>query len=739
MKILNRDGILVEYDRSRIYNALKGAFEASRLSVDNSVYDNLIDSLDLEDGISVEEIQDDIIRTLRETNYNEIADEYLAYRKLHEQRRKDIQQDIDYMIHYATSKENAATSSNTDANANMTLKNVSTLETEVPKTRNREIQRGWMKWRLKKEFPELAKQYEKDLKHHILYAHDEASSSTLKNYCEAVTLYPLAVYGTSTMDGTGTKAPKHLSTFAGQICNLLFLLSAQCKGAVAFGEFFNFFDHYAAMDLGPDYDLHCNDYYQAEYIPNRKTIKEVVEQYFQQIVYYWNQPAGNRGSQSPFSNISYYDENYWHALFDDFVFPDGTKPLWRRVNWLQKTFMKWFNKERSKVLLTFPVETMALLTDNKDVIDKDYKDFTAEMWAKGHSFFVYLSNNPDSLASCCRLRNQITENVFSFTNGLTGVQTGSCNVFTLNLNRIIQDWFKTIPNYEDHIIKGEGRVGWPVEWWRGYADSLKAYLTAIVERVQKYHIAFKENLYMFEKAGMLTASSAGYISMKKLYSTIGLNGINEAAMFLGMDISYNDEYRDFCRFITGTISELNKKNSKKDFLFNQEFVPAESLGSKNFNWDKADEYWIPDDGRVLYNSYFYDAHDNTSVIDKLKMHGKDFTETLDGGVGCHINLDEHLSKKQYLHLLDLAIKFGTSYFTFNVPNCQCDKCGHIEKHHFDKCPICGSEEVTDWTRVIGFLRPTKKFDHYRQIEATQRMYSGKDGGHKYSIEGKTIQ
>lgn len=375
--------------------------------------------------------------------------------------------------------------------------------------------------------------------------------------------------------------------------------------------------------------------------------------------------------------------------------------------------MRWFNEERTKTLLTFPVETMALLTDGKDVIDQDYKNFSAEMWSKGHSFFMYLSSNPDSLASCCRLRNKIQENTFSFTNGLTGVQTGSCNVITLNLNRIIQNWHR-------EYNKEHPYAGLKVKETR---DSLKQYLTEIIERVQKYHIAFKHNLYMFEKAGQLTASNAGYISMSKLYSTIGLNGINEAAMFLGLEVSYNEDYKDFCRLITGTISELNTKNSKKGYLFNQEFVPAEGLGSKNFNWDKEEGYWVPDDGRVLYNSYFYEAHDNTSVLDKLRMHGKEFTELLDGGVGCHINLQEHLSKDQYLKLIDFAIENGTSYFTFNIPNTECNECGFISKQRLKKCPKCGSEDLTWWTRVIGFLRPTNKFDQFREVEEHQRTYS----------------
>ena len=373
---------------------------------------------------------------------------------------------------------------------------------------------------------------------------------------------------------------------------------------------------------------------------------------------------------------------------------------------------------------------MALLTDGRDVLDTDYKNFAAEMWAEGHSFFMYLSDNPDSLASCCRLRNKIQENTFSFTNGLTGVQTGSCNVFTLNLNRIVQDWYNLDEPLGSVEYDIQGKIHDPKDrlhtMWITKEEayiSLKAYLMKIVERVQKYHIAYKHNLYMFEKAGQLTASSAGYISMKKLYSTIGLNGINEAAMFLGMEVSYNEEYRDFCNLITSTISELNKKNSTPDYMFNQEFVPAESLGSKNYNWDKQDGYWIPEDGRVLYNSYFYDAHDDTTILDKLRMHGREFTESLDGGVGCHINLQEHLSKEQYIHLIDFAIENGTTYFTFNIPNTQCDDCGFISKQRLQVCPKCGSTHLTWWTRIIGYLRPTKKFDHYREIEEGQRTYS----------------
>ena len=330
------------------------------------------------------------------------------------------------------------------------------------------------------------------------------------------------------------------------------------------------------------------------------------------------------------------------------------------------------------------------------------------MWSKGHSFFLYISDNPDGLSSCCRLRNSIDSNVFSFTNGLSGVKTGSCNVITLNLNRIIQDWCRS--------IGGVPMIG-------NQHDSLKFYLINILERVYKYHIAYKTLLYEEEKRGMLTASNAGYISMKDLFSTIGLNGLNEAAEFLGIKCNYNSEYKDFCNLILGTISEQNKLHSTKEFKFNTEIVPAEQLGSRNYNWDKADGYKVPEN-RVLYNSYFYLPEDNTiSILDKFKLHGREFTSNCDGGMGLHCNLDSHLSKNQYLKLIDYAIKCGTFYFTFNIPNTQCDDCGHIEKIPIKECPICHSKNVTHWTRPVGYLRPTKCFDEYRYKESLMRFYA----------------
>ena len=150
---------------------------------------------------------------------------------------------------------------------------------------------------------------------------------------------------------------------------------------------------------------------------------------------------------------------------------------------------------------------------------------------------------------------------------------------------------------------------------------------------------------------------------------------------------------------------------------------AENLGVKNYNWDKKDGYWVPSN-RNCYNSYFYPVEDETyDVITKMYLQGRDFSGCLDGGSAYHCNLNEHLSKAQYRKLMDIAIKAGCGYFTFNIPNTVCNDCGHIDKRNLKKCPVCGSENVDYLTRVIGYLKRVSNFAEARQIEAGRRYYA----------------
>ena len=726
LKVTKRNGNLVPFDINRIETAISKAFRSCGIVWQDEVVKDIARNVKIWEGISVEDIQDQVEELLMDYDYPQVAKEYILYRAKHKETRF-IRDRINYMDRYSKSSDNAATSSETDANANVTMKNVANLEGEVYKSNNRIIQRQMMKDELHKLFPEIAKQYEEDLENHIIYTHDEASTPVLKQYCMAVSLYPLMIEGVGNIDGVTPSEPNDLQSFSGQITNLAFLLSSQCKGAVAFGEYFIALNYYVIKEYGPNWyeKLDCSATSSHSLI--HRTVKDCILKAFKQFVWGINQPAGNRSYQSPFTNISYYDKTYFTSLFGEFYYPDGSKPEWKAIDTLQRLFLKWFNNLRLKQVLTFPVETFAMVHDGNDIIDKDYKDLCAEMYAEGHSFFTYISDSADSLASCCRLRNELAENTFNPTSGLTGVMTGSCNVITLNINRIVQDWARWYCCENPSRISNEELIS---DNWRSYLNenivNFKKYLIKILERVYKYHIAYKTMLYDLEDRGMFAASNGGYIYISKLYSTIGINGLNEAARFLGLEVSNNKDYIAFLQLILGTIKEQNKLHSihddKRPFLFNSEVVPAEGLGGKNYRWDKEDGYIVPEDEN-LYNSYFYNAHDNTSVLDKFILHGRQTYQYTDGGSAAHINLDAHLSKAQYLKLIDFAIQEGTSYFTFNIPNCKCNDCKHIVKAPIKVCPKCGSTDITSYTRIIGYLRPTTAFGEDRKIEAGNRVYS----------------
>ena len=621
LKVVKRDGSIEDFNVQKVVNAVQKAFASVGCELPEYLNTMIPALFEEGDVIGVEDIQDRVEQLLMNDKHFKAAKSYILYREKHKQARF-IKERIDYMDKYSQSNENAATSSETDANANVTMKNVANLEGEVYKTTNRVVQRQRMKDELNKLYPEVAKQYEEDLNHHIIYTHDEATTPVLKQYCMAVSLYPLMTEGVGNIDGITPSAPNDLQSFSGQITNLTFLLSSQCKGAVAVGEYFIALNYYIVQEFGTNWYKKLDVVTTTEHCIKQRTIRDVIYKAFKQFIYSVNQPQGNRGCQSPFTNISYYDHTYFDSLFSDFCYPDGTKPQWEAIDCLQRLFMKFFNKLRTKQILTFPVETMAMVYDPKtnDIIDKNYKDFTAEMYAEGHSFFTYISDSADSLASCCRLRNELAENTFNPTSGLTGVMTGSCNVITLNINRIVQDCDKA------YGLKRNGG-------WKENTSFLKDYLVDILERVYKYHIAFKTMLYDLEDRGMFAASNGGYIYISKLYSTIGINGLNEAARFLGLEVSNNKNYIEFLQLVLGTIKEQNKLHSihdrKRPFLFNSEVVPAEGLGGKNYRWDKEDNYIVPEDEN-LYNSYFYNAHDDTSVLDKFILHGRQTYQYTDG-------------------------------------------------------------------------------------------------------------
>ena len=578
----------------------------------------------------------------------------------------------------------------------MERKSIATLETELFKEDAVVLNRLAMYRKLSELYGvDLAEEYLRQLEEHEIYRHDE-TAVVGKPYCASVTLYPFLLHGNTSIGGT-SDAPKNLASFTGAFINLVFALASQFCGAVSTPEWLSYMDYFIRKEYGDDYYLHTD---KAIDLSNReRTIDKVITDAFEQVVYSLNQPAAARGNQSVFWNIACFDRPYFEGMFENFVFPDGTVMQWAPVNWLQKRFMRWFNEERRRKLLTFPVETVNLLDDGRDYVDPEWKDFVAELWSKGHSFFVYRSDSVDSLSSCCRLRNELQDNAFSYTLGAGGVSTGSKCVISINVNRLVQDAVWDTP-LRDIMDAMETQVG----------------------KIHKYLTAFNEILKERLAAGLLPVYDAGYIALDKQYLTIGVNGLVEGAEALNIPVETNNpEYIAYVDAVLSPIYAANRAARTRELMFNTEMVPAEGLGVKNAAWDKDSKLYVP---RDCYNSYFFVVEDpKVNVLDKLRFHGKAFIRYLDGGSACHINLDEHLSKEQYLLLLNAAIRTGCNYLTFNVPNTLCNACGYISKHRLDACPRCSSRDLDYATRIIGYLKLISRFARDRQIEAGKRHYS----------------
>lgn len=698
MNVLKRNGQTVVFDQKKIIGAiLKAVTSAQGKESDNmEVYEQeakrIAEEIETSHGtsetVSVEDIQNAVEKKLMERMPFEVAKAYILYRERHNEDRETAER-LRFLVSYCDSI-NPATGSKYDANANVESKNIATLIGELPKQGFIRLNRRLLTDRIKEMYgKELSDKYLDLLNHHFIYKNDETS---LANYCASITMYPWLLNGTKDIGGNST-APTNLKSFCGGFVNMVFIVSSMLSGACATPEFLMYMNYFIEKEYGKDYWKTPDKIVDLSL--KQRTIDKVITDCFEQVVYSINQPTGARNFQAVFWNISYYDKCYFDSLFGEFRFPDGTQPDWNGLSWLQKRFMKWFNKERTKTVLTFPVETMALLTENGDCKDAEWGDFAAEMYAEGHSFFTYMSDNADSLSSCCRLRNEIQDNGFSYTLGAGGVSTGSKSVLTINLNRCIQ---YAINNGVDY----------------------KEYLSNVIDLTHKVQLAYNENLKWLQAHGMLPLFDAGYINISRQYLTIGINGLVEAAEFMGISISDNPQYLAFVQDVLELVEKYNKQYRTKKVMFNCEMIPAENVGVKHAKWDKEDGYVVP---RDCYNSYFYIVEDeNTTILDKFKLHGRNYIEHLTGGSALHMNLDEHLSFAQYRQLLRVAAREGCNYFTFNVPNTICNDCGHISKHHLQECPKCHSKNIDYITRIIGYLKRVSNFSLARQKEAGQRYY-----------------
>ena len=1071
MEVRKTNGSTEEFDRKKLGNIIRKAYKKAGVDYTNDTINEIIDSLYVYDGIMCSSIRKEL-----EIRFAERDERVLNAYKSAKDKKKEIENYVEGKTAFIDNYKKASNTANAtvDDNSNVGNKNIGVLNAEIHKADNIQISRAMVSKKLKELYPKFNfKKYVQDLDNHICYKHDESSfGGAIAPYCTSITMYPFLTDGIHKLGGLSA-APKNLDSFCGMFCNLVFAISSQYAGAVAVSEALLYFCYFCKKEWGDDFYLHP-DMVISKNTLKEKTIRSEIHQRWQQIIYTLGQPSGSRNCQAPFINFSYFDHPFFDGMFGDFYFPDGTKPDWESLKWTQMEFMQWFNKERLRCMLTFPVESFTLLYKDGDFIDKEMYNFVCEEYARGHSFFVYISDSVDSLSSCCfskdqkvlwksstkgvqlttfeelhnlkwepdkknlkifhngswvkgksivlpnrkmykvvtennkelvmtdnhinvtfdgekttdkltsddylmfntlplnvvqendenltyeqgftvgaflgdgsfgerfddgtiyvvhfslnekkyevctdkinkankqlggetdarlskvyhnvyplvisskklasfivkwtnwvegtmcynkelnlncllqsvefrkgildgwyatdggnsnrcyttskklsecmevlitslgmqsiidisdrtdekivirgeegkknyplycvrwyeptnhrtnrdakhtwlkknnslyfkiksieeieyddpvyciecndekepyftlpcgmithncRLKNKIQTKEFNFTNGNIGVMTGSKSVITLNLSRIVQDWYCKEFNAEKGILP-------EIKMTDELYTSLKEKITRILERVYMYHNAYNELLWDMYDANLLPVYSAGFIDLNKQYLTIGINGLNQAAEFLGMKCNDNPDYMKFCQEIFSEVKNQNLLHKvtegKHKLTFNTEQVPAESLAIKNYNWDKEDGYWVPEDTN-LYASYVFKPNDkNMSILEKIVLMGRNYIgEWIDGGAAAHLNIEEHLTKQQYEYLLRYAAENGCQYLTFNCPNCECDECGFIAKQPFDKCPKCGSTKVSLWDRVIGYLTKIKNWSEGRQIEQKTRYY-----------------
>lgn len=720
LKVRKRDGSIQDFDINKIRKVVKDAFNTTKETVDESKLNQLLDAIGLKNYdenyiIDIETIQDVVETILMQLGCYRTAKEFILYREKHKQLNEFVRKKKKFISNYIESDNTA--NATIDDNSNVSNHNIAVLNSEIHKEENQEINYRMLRDKLKELYPDFDyKQMDRDF-NTIAYLHDSSSQIGMP-YCVAITMYPFLINGIKDLGGLSA-SPKNIDSFCGMFVNLVFAVASQFKGAVATPSVLLCMDYFLRKEWGDNYyNLH-NEIISGNLCNRKQTIRGQIHQYFQQIVYSLMQPCGSRGNQSVFWNLSIFDKPFFDTMYGEFYFPDGTKPNWESFNWLQKDFLHWLNQERLKCILTFPVVSLCLIYQDNKFVDEDLYKFACQEYAEGNSFFTYISDSADSLSSCCRLSSKIEKPQFNFTNGQLSEMTGSKNVITLNLNRITQDYFKTA---DTNYFGASGILYKDIteEDMQGFRE----YLINILERIYKYQISYNECLKYLKESGLLPVYNAGFINMNKQYLTIGINGLNQAWEFLGGKCNKSKDYERFCNLIFTTIKEQNQLHKTKELMFNTEFTPCESAAIKLYNRDKKDGYWIPKDTN-LYASYIFKPNDKEiSIFDKIYLHGKTFCgDNLDGGSAAHINLDAHLSVEQYKKILKYAAEVGCKYFTFNIPNCECKDCGFIAKQPFDKCPKCGSTNISLWDRVIGYLTEIKNWSKGRQIEQKTRVYS----------------
>ena len=278
ISIVKRDGKQELFSIEKIKNAIRKAFLATGSFASDEDLTIILSHVGIRNGMSVEDIQNQVEVALMKEKYYQIAKSYMLYRQKHTEDR-DVRDRLDFLVNYCKA-DNAATGSKYDANANVEHKNIATLIGEIPKAGFIRLNRRLLTDRLKDMYgKDFADKYLKLLSQHFIYKNDETS---LANYCASITMYPWLLNGTLSIGGNSTK-PTNLKSFCGGFVNLVFIVSSMLSGACATPEFLMYMNYFLQKEYGEDYYKRGDEVVDLSI--KKRTIEKVITDCFEQVVY----------------------------------------------------------------------------------------------------------------------------------------------------------------------------------------------------------------------------------------------------------------------------------------------------------------------------------------------------------------------------------------------------------------------------------------------------------------------
>ena len=579
--------------------------------------------------------------------------------------------------------------SSIDGSANVKDKDARTLMNEMPKPHRKLLAFNKIYYELNKKYGfKTANDWLRAEWTKLLYMHD-ADTSTFVHYCFAYDLKDLAEKGLFFLEAFNYEPPKHLETFVDFVKEYISFVTNRSSGACGLPNLIPYMYYFWDRDVKEGYYFRDPIYY--------------AKQQIQRFIYAVNQPYVRDGIQSAFTNVSVFDMPYLEALFGGSEFPDGSLMFDRlaEIQEFQKLFMEVVAEIREQNMFTYPVLTISLLRKNGQFIDQDFARWGIEHNMRWNDSNIFIDDSVTSLSNCCRLKSNIEDLGYFNSIGGTALKVGSVKVSTVNLARIALE-SKT---EQEYLVKLRDTV-------ELNCKALDAVRHIIERNVEK---------------GLLPNFKYGLVDFEHLYNTVGIIGIYETMKKFGYttedefgNVYYTERADAFGKKIFEVIHRTKDQFAlDKDYKINCEQIPGESCAAKI---QAADEMLYPETvvkDLPLYGNQFIPLGIKTTIKERIRIASL-FDSYCNGGSIAHINIEAPFTTfEQAWDMVNYIADQGLTYFAFNVKIQACEK-----NHAFfgTKCPICGGDVYTEYTRIVGFYTPVRTWSKTRKEEYAMREW-----------------